>query len=84
MAKACAKKTFSSTPQELPLYIVSGGDDPVGDYGRGVRKVCDMYKRAGLEPRLKLYEGARHEILNDFCREEATADLLAFIDDCIG
>ena len=84
MAKACAKKTFSSTPQELSLYIVSGGDDPVGDYGRGVRKVCDMYKRAGLEPRLKLYDGARHEILNDFCREEATADLLAFIDDCIG
>ncbi len=84
IGKACSKKAFAAAPEDLPLLIVSGEDDPVGDFGKGVRKVYGEYKKAGLKPRLALYKGARHEILNDFCREEVTADLLAFVKSCIG
>ena len=33
-----------------------------------------------FQPQFKLYEGARHEILNDFCRDEVVRDILAFIN----
>lgn len=83
MKKACSKKTFAATPEKLPLFIVSGEDDPVGDYGKGVKKVYSMYKKAGLDPVLKIYSGARHEVLNDFCGMQASEDLFAFFADCV-
>ena len=40
------------------------------------------YKKYGLEPRLKLYEGGRHEILNELNKSEVYEDFLAFLDWC--
>ncbi|MCD8286324.1 MAG: alpha/beta hydrolase [Clostridia bacterium] len=78
---ACAKKTFKATPKDLPIYLVSGKEDPVGGYGKQVQKVYAKLVKSGHTcVQMKLYEGARHEILNDFTRDEARADILAFID----
>lgn len=53
-------------PRDVPLYIISGSDDPVGDYSKGVRTVYEFYKEAGVEDvSLTLVEGGRHEILNE-------------------
>ena len=68
-------------PRTLPVYLVSGEEDPVGDYGKGVRTVYEMLKRAGLERlEMKLYPGARHEMLNETNRAEVYEDLLAWCD----
>ena len=81
--EACAKKTFAATPANLPLYLISGGDDPVGDYGKGVEKAYTKYRAAGAENvALKLYPGYRHEILNDDCNAEVCGDILEFIESC--
>ena len=59
------KENISMIPKSLPVLFVSGAEDPVGNFGKGVRKVCEIYKSAGLrDVSLKLYEGDRHEILN--------------------
>lgn len=85
MKKACSESAFAQVPAYLPLLIVSGEDDPVGDYGKGVEKVYNKYKKAGLaDVQLKLYAGARHEILNDTCRQAACRDVLAFLADKAG
>ena len=56
--------------KDIPVLIVSGTDDPVGDYGKGVEKVYRMYRKAGLENvTLHLFEGDRHEILNETDRD---------------
>lgn len=82
MALACKRRTFWLPDRDMPLFIVSGREDPVGDYGRGVNRVCSLYKRAGARRvQLKLYEGARHEILNDVCAEETADDIFAFLAD---
>ncbi len=77
---ACSKSAFARVDKSLPLFIVAGEDDPVGDYGRGVKKTYEKYVKAGVKDvRLKLYSGARHEILNDDCREAAVRDALSFV-----
>ena len=85
MRKACSARAFENTPKKLPLLIVAGSDDPVGDYGKGVEKTYKKYLKAGAEDvKFKLYTGARHEILNDFCREAAERDVIAFVKDKAG
>lgn len=68
------------TPQELPLFFVSGKDDPVGDLGEGVMRVYNMYKDAGVKDiTYRLYENDRHEILNETDREQVYADIAAWL-----
>lgn len=68
-----------SMPPSLPVYLVAGDEDPVGAYGKGVKKVCEMLHKAGAQDvKMKLYRGYRHEILNEACKEEVCRDILAF------
>ncbi|MCR4676334.1 MAG: lysophospholipase [Sphaerochaetaceae bacterium] len=70
-----------SLPADLPLLVISGEQDPVGNNGKGVAKVCELYRNAGIaDVTLKLYEGARHEILNETNRAEVTSDLLDWFE----
>lgn len=78
---ACKNKTIKAVPKDLPVLFVAGGDDPVGDYGKGVEKAYKKFKKAGIKDvNIKLYPGYRHEILNDNCREEVEGDILAFVE----
>ncbi|MBE6655564.1 MAG: alpha/beta hydrolase [Ruminococcaceae bacterium] len=74
-------KWYKNLDKAIPILLVSGGEDPVGKFGKGVREVYDKLVSTGHNAKIKLYEGARHEILNDFCREAVVSDLLAFIDE---
>lgn len=68
-------------PKGLPIYMLSGDKDPVGRQGRGPRALAKAYARAGLSKvTLKLYSGARHELLNETIREQVTTELIAWLD----
>ena len=68
--------TTYHVPKELPILVVSGSEDPVGNYGKTVKTVYSDYKQAGIhDVSLKLYEGDRHEILNELDRETVYEDL---------
>lgn len=59
-----------------PILFVSGAMDPVGDCGKGVKLAYESFRKSGVrDVTMKLYPEARHEILNDFCREEVFRDL---------
>lgn len=78
--KVCNKPIWAeAVSKSLPMFLISGEDDPVGDYGRGVTTVYNRLKKADCNVKMKLYKGARHEILNDFTRDEVTEDILNFI-----
>ena len=71
---------IKKVPKDLPVFMVSGADDPVGDLGEGVKKVNHMYKDAGVDDlTYRLYETDRHEILNETDRDKVYADLLAWM-----
>jgi len=73
-------KWFKNINKELPIMLISGSDDPVGNYGKGVIKVHKKLKCSEKNADLKLYKNCRHEILNDSCRQEAYDDILKFIE----
>ena len=63
-----------------PILIISGDNDPVGDNGKGVRKVYERLHKAGVDHlEMVLYEGARHEILHEINRQEVFEDLYEWI-----
>lgn len=67
--------------RDLPILMISGDADPVGNYGRGVKVVYDRLCGAGLtDVTLKLYADARHELLNEINRDEVIEDILAWLD----
>ncbi|HAF84868.1 MAG TPA: alpha/beta hydrolase [Sphaerochaeta sp.] len=67
---------------DLPILIISGSMDPVGNYGKGLGKVQDFYKRAGIKDlTLHLVEGARHELLNETDRNTTMEYLTSWIMD---
>lgn len=68
-------------PQSLPILLVSGEEDPVGAWGRGVKKVYERMETAGVRNvTLKLYPAMRHEILNEIEKEQVWSDLLAWME----
>lgn len=74
-------KWAKSLPQYLPMLLISGADDPVGDYGKGVKKVYTLMMKAGCENvSMRLLHGARHEILNDVKREKVYAILYNWLE----
>lgn len=69
---------YRAVPESLPVLLVSGEEDPVGNYGKGVREVEKGLKGQGIDVSCILYEGARHEILNDFTYETVLGDIIDF------
>ena len=66
--------------KDLPVHFIAGGEDPVGNYGAGVRKAAQMFVRSGMKHvSVKLYPGCRHEILNELNKDEVYADVAAWI-----
>lgn len=67
LKKLYTKKYVKGLNKNLPLLLVSGKDDPVGDMGKGVEKLYRFYtEKAGVKDvSLKLFEGSRHEFLNE-------------------
>ena len=50
----------------LPILLISGQDDPVGDAGKGVQAIYNRMKKTRMENvTLKLFPGARHDLLHE-------------------
>jgi len=74
-------RAVQGIPRELPVYILSGDRDPVGEFGKGPLKLAGFYRDLGLKDvTLKLYEQGRHEMLHETNRHEVIGDIIAWID----
>lgn len=72
---------ISRIPAKLPVLLLAGEDDPVGDYGKAVRQVYMSYKRRGIKDlSLKLYPQDRHEVLNELDRREVYEYLYSWLN----
>lgn len=75
------KDNIARIPKELPVFMVAGDEDPIGDYGEGVKKVYEQYRTAGIQDiTCKLYKGDRHEILNELDRETVYKDIAEWVE----
>jgi len=65
---------------DLPVYLFSGSEDPVGQRLEGVRVLIDRYRSAGLSSIAHdFYTGGRHEMLHETNRRDVITNLLVWI-----
>ena len=74
-------ENLQKIPKALPVFFISGALDPVGDQGKGVKESLSAFHAAGLENlSMRLYPGARHEILNEKAHETVYRNVLDWIN----
>ncbi|MDB5986680.1 MAG: alpha/beta hydrolase [Nevskia sp.] len=63
-------------PRTLPILLIAGSDDPVSGGASGPNLLAAAYRKTAIsDVGVKIYPQGRHELLNDICREQVTADL---------
>ncbi len=66
---------------DLPVNLLGGGADPSTNGGAATKNLAERMKKTGMsDVTLTVTPGARHETLNEINREEATADLIKWLD----
>lgn len=85
LTKTIAQDTTARrVPNDLPMLFVSGSDDPVGDFGEGPTKAAQqMIDTSHDHVSLKVYDGMRHEILNESRHAQVYGDVHRFLDACV-
>ncbi|MEG0842990.1 MAG: alpha/beta hydrolase [Romboutsia sp.] len=74
-------ENLKKVPLDLPIYIMSGDKDPVGKNGKGVLRLRDRYINLGVKNvSYKLYEGGRHEMLNETNKDEVIENILIWLN----
>ncbi|MDO4272141.1 MAG: alpha/beta fold hydrolase [Eubacteriales bacterium] len=73
-------------PNQLPIYIIGGDQDPCGNYGEGAYHMANVLYRGGNKHvSVRLYPGYRHEIHNEpDIRDEVEQGIVDFICKALG
>lgn len=79
--KISQKSLQEKIPTDLPIYVMTGSEDPSNNHGRGASVLYEQYRHLGIKDvKIKIYQGARHEILNETNREEVYQDMLDWME----
>ena len=79
-----SRECASRVPRDLPIFLVAGEGDPVGDNGKGVYAAAKLLHDAGVaRTDVKIYPNMRHEILNERGHERVYADVAAWMEACL-
>lgn len=79
--ESCTKKYAKNIRHDLPLLILSGKDDPVGNFGKDIYKIEKFYRSVGIKRiSMKIYNGMRHEIINERNNVLPITDIINFIE----
>lgn len=66
LQRVSSGRWYKNVPRSLPMLLIAGSDDPVGNFGSGVEKVYSKLQNSGCQNvKAKLFKGMRHEILNE-------------------
>ncbi|NMD38180.1 MAG: alpha/beta hydrolase [Christensenellaceae bacterium] len=67
--------------KDLPIYLFSGDKDPVGNNGKAVLEIAEIFKDLGIKDvETKLYPNGRHEMLNEINKDEVYSDVLIWLN----
>jgi alpha-beta hydrolase superfamily lysophospholipase len=73
-------RPFADHDKEIPILLITGGEDAVSDFGKGIRNLEQLLMDSGVQNvETKIYPGARHEVLKELNKEEVMNDVLSWI-----
>lgn len=76
-----SEEWYEKTPKGLPIFFISGEDDPVGNYGKDIPAIAEaLLEMDASDVTYKLYPHDRHEPLSGIYRDEVRADVVAFVN----
>ena len=73
-------KTIEKMDKSIPIILLSGEEDPVGDMTKGITKYYNVLKKHGYNVELKLYPNTRHDLLNEESKEKIYKDISQYIE----
>lgn len=74
-------QNMKKIPVTLPVFFISGSQDPVGNNTKGVLKTYQIFKKAGIKNvSYQFYEDCRHELLNETNKEAVQEDILIWLN----
>jgi alpha-beta hydrolase superfamily lysophospholipase len=66
MKRTGKRKAASAWKKDMPVLLLSGENDPVGNNGRGVRAICQQLRKLGMtDITMQLFPNARHDLLHE-------------------
>jgi alpha-beta hydrolase superfamily lysophospholipase len=75
------QSNINKVNKSTPVLFISGEMDPVGKYGKGVLSIFRKFEKAAIqELEIKLFQGGRHEILNEINKEEVYEFVITWIE----
>lgn len=74
------KKFLQRIRKDMDILIISGQDDPVSNFGKDIARLEKMYQKYGIKnTKSIIYEGMRHEILNENEKQKVYEDVVSFL-----
>lgn len=78
--RATERNWAKNISRTFPMFFVSGGDDPIGDFGKAIENTVEEMEQDGFKSvDMKLYPEMRHEILNEDIRETVYGDIVEWL-----
>lgn len=79
--KVQQKEYLEHMKRDLPVLFIAGAEDPVGDFGKGVRRAEQAFRETGMrDVECRLYADDRHELLNEVDQEQVYEDVLGWME----
>src|SRR5699024_12849811 len=74
-------KELAHINHDLPIYLIAGTNDTVGNHGKAVKLVYEQYLAAGIQNvSISLYQDARHELLSELNKQEVYTDVSNWLE----
>lgn len=82
MTDVVKKGNYKKINPNLEIFVIAGSKDPVSNYGKGITKLVNFYKKLNLKVNHRIYENGRHELINEVpeIKNEAINDVIAFFN----
>jgi alpha-beta hydrolase superfamily lysophospholipase len=81
LEKIFSPSVIAQMPREMPVYVLAGEFDPLNEKLSDIKKLHKAFEKAGIaDMTVRVYPGARHELLNELNRDEVTRDLLGWLE----
>lgn len=75
------KKWAEYVRADIPIAIMCGENDPVGNYGADARLIYNRLAECGVKKlSLRIYRGARHELLHEYNTGTVCEDILGILE----
>lgn len=74
-------KNLKKGDMSTPILFIAGSDDPLSNFGKDIKTTVDLYKKVGYEyVESIVYDGMRHEVLNEIGNQKVYGDCLNFFN----